>query len=215
MPRSEALRAWNFDFPRAPDFAVIAAALTPGGFNIPMGLAARVGLCLAPLPAARRALDLVARADDRFTFGRDLGRALERDFARAFGRDLGLAFRRVEGVLFFILLGLRDLDLFPDRFPAMKDSYLGDELFYLRWRHSNWSLPGVQDCNEAEVPRGEFQYFGRASANIDSSIVAGSSTFSKRSIVGFPSKRWTVERRTGPSLVHASQVALCAGGFIS
>src|SRR2546426_8550811 len=152
-PRSEAPLAWNLDFPRNPGFAFRAAAFTPGGFTTPMDLAARAGLGLAPLPAGRLVLDLEARAG-RFAFGRDFGRVFERDFARAFGRDLGLAFRRAEEARFFIFLGLRDLGLFPDRFPAMNDSSSGDEPFYFRWRHSNWSLLGVQDWNEVDVSRG-------------------------------------------------------------
>src|SRR2546427_5905406 len=97
VPRSEAPLAWNFDFPRKPDFAFIAAGLTPGGFTTPIDLAARAGLGLAPLPAASLVLDLDARAE-RFAFGRAFARVFERDFARAFGRDLGLAFRRAEEV---------------------------------------------------------------------------------------------------------------------
>jgi len=81
----------------------------------------------------------------RFDFGRAerfaFTRALGRDFARALGRDLVLAFGRDERpdfdlraaeARFFIFLGLRDLDLLLERFPAMDRSF---------WREKPNSYP--------------------------------------------------------------------------
>src|SRR5258705_8583276 len=73
--------------------------------------------------AGRFRPDLAAGRADRFAFGRDF----ERDAARAlllpFGRARDFTFFPEEA-RFFIFLGLLDLDLLLERFPAMNDSYV-------------------------------------------------------------------------------------------
>jgi len=71
-------------------------------------------------------------APARFDFGRaerfDLARALGRDLVLAFGRDERRDFDlRAAEARFFIFLGLRDLDLRPERFPAMDRSFWGEK----------------------------------------------------------------------------------------
>jgi hypothetical protein len=67
--------------------------------------------------------------DEPFDFTRFFEAAFERDLARAFGRDLEVDLRAALEVFFFIFVGLRDLDLLVERFPAMNDSSLGGEPF--------------------------------------------------------------------------------------
>jgi len=69
--------------------------------------------------------DLDAGRADRFAFGRDFEREVALAFVLLFGRAADFALFR-EGARFFIFLGLLDLDLLLERFPAMNDSSLRD-----------------------------------------------------------------------------------------
>ncbi len=60
------------------------------------------------------------------TFGLGLERAFARDLALFFGRAEDFAFR-FAAARFFIFLGLLDLGLLLERFPAMNEPPLGDE----------------------------------------------------------------------------------------
>jgi hypothetical protein len=69
---------------------------------------------------------------ERFDFGRaerfDFTRALERAFVLDFGRAERRGFDlRAAEARFFIFLGLRDLDLLLERFPAMDRSFWGEK----------------------------------------------------------------------------------------
>ncbi|HYQ88576.1 MAG TPA: hypothetical protein VEU09_02995 [Candidatus Binatia bacterium] len=62
-----------------------------------------------------------------FGFERAFGLDSMRGLALLFGRAAAFGFRFAAEVRFFILLGLLDLDLLPERFPAMNEPPLGDE----------------------------------------------------------------------------------------
>jgi hypothetical protein len=63
----------------------------------------------------------------RFGLERAFGLDLTRDLALLFGRAADFGFRFEADARFFIFLGLLDLDLLADRFPAMNEPPLEDE----------------------------------------------------------------------------------------
>jgi hypothetical protein len=77
--------------------------------------------------AGRLAPDLGLGLADCFGFERAFGLDLMRDLALLFGRAAAFGFRFAAEVRFFIFLGLLDLILLPERFPAMNEPPLGDE----------------------------------------------------------------------------------------
>jgi hypothetical protein len=64
---------------------------------------------------------------ERFGLERAFGLDLTRALALLFGRDADFGFRFAAEARFFIFLGLLDLDLLVERFPAMNGPSLGDE----------------------------------------------------------------------------------------
>src|SRR5207247_3868709 len=84
---------------------------------------AEVGRDAALPRVGRLAPDLAAGRADRFAFGRDFEREAGRAMPLFLGRAGDLALLPEEA-RFFIFLGLLDLDLLLERFPAMNDSYL-------------------------------------------------------------------------------------------
>lgn len=62
-----------------------------------------------------------------FGLERTFGLGLARDLALLFGRAADFGFRFAAEARFFIFLGLLDLGLLPERFPAMNEPPLEDE----------------------------------------------------------------------------------------
>jgi hypothetical protein len=89
----------------------------------------------APVDTGALDLPLTARFAPAPDFAGEERLGLERTFGLDFGRDLALLFVRAEDfdflfgeeARFFIFLGLLDLGLLLERFPAMNDPSLGDE----------------------------------------------------------------------------------------
>jgi hypothetical protein len=99
-------------------------AVTPGCFEITAtDFVPRDVRIFAPPRATGRLRVRAARLAGALDFARFFEDFFEPDLARAFGRDR-VDFRAALEAPLFIFLGLRDLDLLAERFPAMNDSSL-------------------------------------------------------------------------------------------